>query len=378
MTSTLPPIQPHTKAKHEILRYHLEEWFPILGSVYRSLLCIDGFAGPGGYAGGEPGSPIVALDAIRHHPALNGFASLGKTVEFLFVDNEAGHCRHLKERIRGTHWPNAFKIGVVHAEFEDVLTGLLDDVVAGRRQMPPTLVFIDPFGPSGFPMDLLRRLASFDRVDLLINLNHLDFVRWILPDPTKHITADRLYGGPRWRPALALPTKELPAFLVTEYEIALREIGWRGTSFEMVNNQNQTAYHLVFGTGHPKGMEAIKRAMRSASPTGEFRYTDRIDPAQPVLLGMEMENEFPPLIGEHLFQKYAGREVAFDTLLEEEINWHRWWLATDLRAALRYLEYGDDPRIVSVRNRDGSSRRRNSHRGDSLITFGRPSQPRLL
>ena len=41
-------------------------------------------------------------------------------------------------------------------------------------------------------------------------------------------------------------------------------IGWRGTSFEMVNKQNQTAYHLVFGTGSPKGMEAIKRAMRSA------------------------------------------------------------------------------------------------------------------
>ena len=70
--------------------------------------------------------------------------------------------------------------------------------------MPPTLLFIDPFGPAGFSMDLLKRLSAFDRVDVLINLNYLEFVRWILPDPIKHITADRLYGGSRWRPALDL------------------------------------------------------------------------------------------------------------------------------------------------------------------------------
>ena len=227
-------------------------------------------------------------------------------------------------------------------------------------------------------MDLFRRLASFDRVDVLINLNHLEFVQWILPDPSKHVTADRLYGGPRWRPALKLEGRSRSKFLVDEYEKALQEIGWRGTSFEMVNRQNQTAYHLVFGTGSPKGMEAIKRAMRKASQTGEFRYTDRIDSSQPVLSGLDVADQYPTEIGEYVFNKYQGQEIGLEHLLEAEINWHRWWLPSDLREGLKYLEYGDEPRVVNVRNHDGRARIRNSYPDGCYVTFSRPAQFRLL
>ena len=380
MKSTLPPIQPHTKAKHYILRYHLDEWFPILGRSYSPLLYIDGFSGPGEYKGGDSGSPVVALEAVARHLYFEAFSNAGRVVEFLFIDDNRDSILNLKRRIAETSWPRAFKIEVQHAKFERVLTRLLDDVVAGRRQLPPTLAFVDPWGSAGFPTDLLGRLASFDRVDVLINLNIQQFVQWILPDRSKYITADRLYGGPRWRPALTLEGAARDKFLVEEYERALEEIGWRGTSFEMINAQNQTVYHLVFGTGSPKGMEAIKRAMRNASQTGEFRYTDRIEPTQPVLTGLAMENEYAEQIGGYLFGKYEGQEVSFDRLIEEEIDWHRWWLPADLRNGLLYLEYSHDPRIGQVRNYDGRTRRSHSYPEGSLITFGRPleRQSRLL
>ena len=372
MSFTLPPIQPHTQAKHHILRYHLDQWFPILGSVYRTLRYIDGFSGPGEYEGGEPGSPLVALRAVQRHNQFGVFAQGGKNIEFLFVDSEPEYRRHLQHKIDENSWPSAFRIETKHGRFEDTMSDLLGDVEAGRQQMPPTLIFVDPFGPAGFSMDLLEKLASFQRVEILINLNYLEFVRWILPDPSKHVTADRLYGGSRWRPALQLEGQSRAEFLVSEYENALREIGWRGTSFEMVNNQNQTAYHLVFGTRNFKGLEAMKRAMRDSSQTGEFRYTDRIDQAQPVLIGLDKAKGYPLEIGEYLFQKYEGQEVAIDRLIEDEINWHRWWLPSDLRPALRYLEYGDSPRILEVSNRDGRTRRRNSYPEGCYITFGRP------
>ena len=376
--SSLPPIQPHTQAKHHILKYYLDEWFPILGRARGSLRYIDGFAGPGEYEGGEDGSPIIALDTIRHHKYFETFAQANKNIEFLFVEERSARYGNLQRKISGNSWPRAFSVEVRHGEFEEVLSQLLDDVAAGSRQMSPTFAFIDPDGSSGFSMNLLRRIAAFDRVDALINLNHLEFVRWILEDPSKHVTADRLYGGPRWRPALLLTGRDRTRFLVEEYEKALQEIGWRGTSFEMVNRQNQTAYHLVFETGSPKGMEAMKRAMRNASPTGEFRYTDRVDPAQPVLLGLGMADEYPREIGEHLFRKYEGQEVAFDRLVEEEIDWDRWWLTTDLKAALKHLEYCDEPRIANVRNSDGRRRRERSYPDGCLITFQRSRQGRLL
>lgn len=374
MTSLLPPIPPHTKAKHHILQYHLNEWFPILGRSYGRLQYIDGFAGPGEYEGGDQGSPILALNIVSRHLMFETFAREGKRVEFLFVDKNQEYCRHLQGKIDEHPWPSAFDIEVKHGEFEDALKQYLDSLASRNKPIPPTLLFVDPFGPAGFSMDLLGRLASFDRVDVLINLNCLDFIRWILPDSSKHITANELYGGERWRPALDLNGQERIDFLVAEYERALHDIGWRGTSFEMVNRQNQTAYHLIFGTGHPKGMEAIKRAMRHASQTGEFRYTDRIDRAQPVLVGLALVNEFPKQIGEHLFQKYDGQEVAFDLLLEEEINWHRLWLPPDLRNGLIHLEFGDDPRIVNVRNSDGRRRIGQSYPAGCYITFGRPQQ----
>ena len=378
MSSTLPPIQPHTQAKHHILRYYLEEWFPILGRVHRTLRYIDGFSGPGEYEGGEPGSPLIALRAVRSHKRFDEYAEAGKTIEFLFVDKDPEFCRHLQTKIGESYWPQAFGIDVRHREFEASMAALLDAVNAGRMEMPPTLVFVDPFGPAGFPMNLLAKLASYKRVEVLINLNYSRFVQWILPDTSKHITANRLYGGPRWRPALLLSGRARAEFLVSEYEAALTEIGWRGTSFEMVNMLNQTEYHLVYGTGSPKGLEAMKRAMRSASQTGEFRYTDRIDPSQPIFIGLDMEKQYPEEIGQHLFRKYEGREVARDRLVEDEIDWHRWWLPSDLRQALAHLEYGDDPRILNVRNSDGRPRMKGSYPEGCYITFDRPPQRRLL
>ena len=377
MSPILPSIQQHTKAKHEILQYHLEQWFPILGRTSQNLQVIDGFAGYGEYEGGEPGSPIIAMEAISSHSFWGKFTGEGRIINFLFVDSDEEAIKHLRRKIAEASWPSAMTTKVIHGEFEHELSRALDDLVSKQEQMPPTLAFIDPFGPAGFPMTLLQRLAEYERIDVLINLNHREFVRWILPDPTKHITANRLYGGPRWQPALDLEGDVQTEFLVREYEDALGEIGWRGTSFEMVDKLNQTAYHLIFGTGHPKGLEAIKKAMRKTSQTGEFRYTDRIDPAQPVLLGLDMESEFPTAIGDYLFQKYQGQEVTIDHLIENEIKWHRWWLESDLRDGLRYLEYADDTRIAGVRNANGKTRQRKSYPHGCFIAFGRPQQGRL-
>lgn len=54
-------IEPHSKAKHEILKKYLQRWFPILGRYHGRIVYIDGFCGPGRYKGGEEGSPLIAL-----------------------------------------------------------------------------------------------------------------------------------------------------------------------------------------------------------------------------------------------------------------------------------------------------------------------------
>ena len=67
MSEVLWERKPHTGAKHDILRRHLNAWFPILTRWNERVGFIDGFAGPGEYLGGEPGSPAIALKAAISH-----------------------------------------------------------------------------------------------------------------------------------------------------------------------------------------------------------------------------------------------------------------------------------------------------------------------
>ena len=368
--ATLGPIQPHTEAKHDILKHHLGAWFPIHASASDRLQYIDGFAGPGEYEGGEVGSPILALEVISNHVSINKFIQGGKRIDFLFVEKEQRFADSLRNRISRTQWPDVFNIDVRTGEFEVVLRELLDAVDARRRIMPPTLLFIDPFGSAGFPMGLMARLGRYNRIDMLINFNYIDLVRWLLSDASKHVTLDGLYGSPRWRPALQMAGEERKEFLIQEYGGALQEAGWRGTNFEMINNQNQTQYYLFFGTQSPRGMQVMKRAMRNVSPDGLFRYRDRTNPAQQRFMGMGMDAEYARELADYLFRTYRGREALKDTLINDDVAWHPRWIDKDLTAALMLLEGSTPTRIASVRNSDGRPRRRNSFPPGSIITFG--------
>lgn len=73
--ATTWPLEPHTSAKHEIMRRYLGGWFPILGSAHRRIVFIDGFAGPGVYDHGQHGSPVIALNTLLNHQAVRPTAS---------------------------------------------------------------------------------------------------------------------------------------------------------------------------------------------------------------------------------------------------------------------------------------------------------------
>src|ERR1700677_379893 len=98
-------LEPHTAAKHRVLRAYLDGWIAVMGqqalrvpsTEVPRLLLVDGFAGPGRYATGEPGSPLIMLEALRNHSA---FARLGG-VRFilLFIEHDERRVQHLEGEI---------------------------------------------------------------------------------------------------------------------------------------------------------------------------------------------------------------------------------------------------------------------------------------
>jgi hypothetical protein len=87
---------PHQGQARDPQRY-LGAWFPILTSSgwNRRVIFLDGFAGPGRYTAGEPGSPIIALDTLVNH---RHFQKLQRT-EFvmIFVESDDQRFASLEE-----------------------------------------------------------------------------------------------------------------------------------------------------------------------------------------------------------------------------------------------------------------------------------------
>lgn len=87
-------LDPHTRAKHDILRAYLSAWLPMLSRWHGRVLYIDGFAGPGEYTGGETGSPIIAVRALLDH---GFFPRMSGEFVFLFIEKGPARLAYLRD-----------------------------------------------------------------------------------------------------------------------------------------------------------------------------------------------------------------------------------------------------------------------------------------
>ena len=176
------PIEPHTRAKHELLRHYLDAWYPIMARWGPRLVFIDGFAGPGIYDGGEPGSPVVALRTLLEHRAFSRFT--GCEFVFHFIESEAPRFERLRAEIKEFGaLPSNVAVASHLGEFEEVVRTLTNGQGPTRIAGAPILAFIDPFGVSGVSMDLVRDLVGSRKCELMMTLM-VDHLNRFLDTPT--------------------------------------------------------------------------------------------------------------------------------------------------------------------------------------------------
>lgn len=364
-------LEPHTKAKHEILSYYLGAWFPILATRHRRILYVDGFAGPGEYSRREDGSPIIALKVARDHVLKSALQRQGMELVFYFIEKDEARHQNLQHNITKLQVPNNFKIAAVCDTFENAFSNILVEIEEQSKRLAPSFVFIDPFGPTGFPMSLIRRIAQQPRSEVLINFNYLDLNRWFIADPDKHQHVDNLYGSDTWRKCSDIPiTSKREECLRKTYQDILENLGWKVRPFRMENKHNQTQYYLFFATSNPLGMLAMKQAMWRAAPIGDFQYSDLSNPHQPLLFDKETcDEEYAQDLANQLHQRCNGKTLSKQAIKINDVAWHPTCIERHLTKALRILEYkSDPPRIINV-EAPNRKRRRNSYPEDCTITF---------
>ena len=364
-------IEPHTEAKHDILRYYLGAWFPILATAQRRLIYVDGFAGPGEYDGGEDGSPIIALKVASDHVLKDKLQRAGMQLVFFFIEKDEARFQNLQRRLAGLKLPNNFRIIAECDSFESAFGSVLTEIEQQSKQLAPSFVFIDPFGPTGFPMSLVERLAKQERSEVLITFNYQSLNQWFLQDESKHQSLDQLYGSDIWRPALNISdSSQKEAYLRQAYQNALEKLGWKVRPFQMINKHNQTQYYLFFATTHWLGMLVMKRAMWGAAPTGDFKYSDLTSPLQGRLFEKVYDEEYSQQLANQLCQSHRGQTVSKRTLLQNEVAWHPVCIDRHLTKALSLLEYSSTPpKVTKVELPGGRKRRERSYPDGCTITF---------
>lgn len=342
---------PHTKAKHDMLAAYLDGWFPILSSWNGRVLFFDGFAGRGRYTDGSEGSPLVALRRLVEH---RSFPQMSRR-EFVFYLVEANkeNAESLEKEIAALKaekapWPANVKTYVINDKFDVTATAMIEHLREQKRRMAPTFAFVDPFGYSGLPMDLLADLLDYGRSEVFVNFMVGHVQRFIERVGQEKAMLD-LFG---------LSVEEVlqdhdgvsdrVEHLRAVYERQLRErAGFEYVqSFAMVNKTGNIGYYLLHGTRHPKGVELMKDAMWKVDPGGGNIFSDRLA-GQNVLF--VLDPDLDPLRKE-LLRHFAGKaHVVVEDIVQYALL-HTPYRRPHVRPVLKQLE---QDKIIQVHRPPG-------------------------
>ncbi len=326
--TTLPTMEPHTRAKHLLLKRYLDAWFPILGRRHPRINYLDGFAGPGEYAGGEQGSPLIAVEAAQQH-VQRGTLSSTVEINFAFVEANEVYAEHLRGRLQSIEMPASFRVDFTLGSFDVVVTSLLDRLDRERKTLAPTFAFVDPFGFSGIPFKLMTRILRNPRCEVFVNVM-VEFINRFLEHPNDNVVRHfpTTFGT---QEVLEIPRRQGDRVgqLLDLYKRQLKTVAKFVGRFDMHGRKDQKTYSLFFASNAPKGFEKMKEAMWSVDAAEGERFSD-FNPSA-TLFTLDR-------LWEELADQFRGRQVSMTEIDRFVIEETDSYLPTHARQLLKSLE----------------------------------------
>lgn len=262
----------HTEVKHRILRKYLTTWTRILGSANSEVHYFDGFAGRARYKDDEPGSPLLAIDAADRN------ASAFDTFHCTFNDYKNANYKMLKEetkkKVDDCKNGNKIKHYCFNEEFEEIaLPVLRSDMYSDL----PSMVFIDPFGYSGTPFNIISEIMNIQRAQNEVFFNFMvDKIRRFLDDAEKEEAITQAFGSDDWKEIRQYSDREkqeeeiLKLYVSRLKSIADVEYVF---PFQMKHpDKDVTLYYLIHATNHFKGFKIMKDVMFNEGADDNFAY----------------------------------------------------------------------------------------------------------
>ncbi|MFO0601304.1 MAG: three-Cys-motif partner protein TcmP [Myxococcaceae bacterium] len=364
--STVWELDPHTRAKHDILRRYLQAWQAILPrGGFREIAYFDGFAGPGSYTGGEDGSPIIALRIAMAVPITT------TRMRFVFVENNEDRVDALHAAVSALgKLPSHIDVQIVPTDFESAFADFVRPFDARKAPLPPTFAFIDPFGYS-VPFSIVQKVLSYPSCEVLLNFMYEEINRFINPPRAKEAVSadlfrddrpvpapasgraalearfDSFFGCGDWRAATASGSPAERNRLL--HDLYARQLKGPAAakyvrSFQMKNARDATDYFLFFATNNRLGLQKMKEAMWRVDAGGEFRFSDATDPNQSVLFDAPTTSTLKT----QLVRRFGGRRATVGEISEFVLA-ETAFRETHFKSVLKELEKAKPPSLTVVR-----------------------------
>lgn len=305
------PIPKQTVGKHLVLRNYLRGWLPILGRYQSRLLFIDGFAGPGEYAGGEPGSPVIAMECVEEVRAAGRLANV--EVVCLFMESNERTAKHLRQVLDTRFSGSETVYGVLAGPFEDNVAEILDRLEGEGKKLAPAFVMVDPFGVKGVRMEFIQRILQHEKSECMISFMY-EAINRHKGTTEFHDHLDALFATDDWRRSLNIgDSQACKSFLQDMFRQQLKRHGaGHVVPFELWDG-NRHVYTVFFTSGSATGCNLMKESMWSVDRHGGYRF--RGQPLHgPDLLDLFGLNEVKEPLGRELKEAFGDQWTLIDDI----------------------------------------------------------------
>lgn len=249
-----------TKAKHFILKSYLQALaFKVL--TFSDVAYVDGFSGPWETRteNFSDSSFMIAIsvlqDAQKQIQERNG---VRRRIRCFFSESDPIAFAQLKQAVAPFHNPQAgFEIRTFCGKFEDAI----DEVQRFIDSAFP-LIFIDPTGWTGYPLDKIKSLFQRKKIEVLINFMY-DFINRFAAsdDPDIVISLSPILGGSDWRDRL---DSNMPRGLAVEK--LFRETLKTALDLDFVvstkidkSTVERPHFFITYGTKSSNGLKAFRQ-----------------------------------------------------------------------------------------------------------------------
>jgi len=279
----------------------------------------------------------------------------------MFIEENKERAENLEFEIEKITLPSNFRVSIINSQFHNVIDGLLKELEQSKNILAPTFAFIDPFGFSGIPFSIVRRLLKIKGVEVFITFMK-DSINRFITDSQNNSHIIELFGSSEVVNIIE-KSKNRVNDLRKFYQDQLKKVAEFVRYFEMRDSKDRPIYDLFFATNHRMGHIKMKEAMWRFDDLGYFRFSDATDSNQVVLFKREIDKEI------FLFlDSIRSKNTIEVEILEKYIEDKTAYLSKHLKKALLYAEK-NHLIAVSTLKKDGSKRKSGTFPKGTIINF---------